>query len=497
MKHIVIFILIISSLVLGSCSKSFLDTKNPSSIFATGFFKDSATIASGVTGAYNALQSFFGSGTYGMFMLGDVATDNSWSRVTGATNWDPLLIIDSDPGVQSFWISLYRTIGRANAIIKEAPGISISETAKQRFTGEAKFLRALSYFYALRMWGQVPLSTEPFDSPQDAYVNGRNSVDDIYKLILEDVADAYNSLPNFYARTNTNAGRATKAAAIALWGEVLLTQKKYTEAAAKLAEIVNNESVYGVSLLPDYSKIFATDNEMNSEIIFAERYTAGFSPSIGSSFNNQFMPIGVERNTGDAQLSKTTAYSGNLITYNLLQAFEEGDKRKAASVDSIISEGVMRMYSKKYLNANNATVNDGSNDWIVYRYADVLLMYAEALNESNKSDEANNMITKVRVRAGLDALEYTGQADLRAKLLNERRVELNMEGKRWFDLVRNGNLLSTLNDYYASAKEKGTNFFEGVRVSGTPIESFRLLLPIPASEIRTNPKLSPNNDGYN
>ncbi|SDD25735.1 RagB/SusD family nutrient uptake outer membrane protein [Niabella drilacis] len=495
-QYIIIAALAIGSLLAGGCSKSFLDVNQPSLIPATGFYKDSASLASGVTGVYSAMQTLYGTGTNGIFILGDLATDNSWSIQTSTINWNGLFITSSDLAVAAFWTNIYRVIGRSNAIIEAAPGIAMNETVKQRLAGEAKFLRALSYFYAVRIWGKVPLVTKPFDAPEDAFVEGRNDIGDIYSLILRDVSDAYNALPAYYPQADANAGRATRAAAIALWGEVLLTQKKYEEAAVKLAEIVNNESTYGVALLPDYSGIFTVNNEMNSEIIFAIRYLAGQKPSIGSSFNNQFMPRNSEKVTTADKLSLTTAYGGNSIHPDLLEAFEEGDRRKAASIDSStvdLINGHPVMYSKKYLNAGNTALNDGNNDWIEYRYADVLLMYAEALNENGKSAEANKMITRVRQRAGLDELDYTDQADLRARLLHERRVELNMEGKRWFDLLRNGNLIPTLNTFMT--KDYGA--YGVARPQGPALESYRLLLPVPLAEIRTNPRLAPNNDGYN
>lgn len=486
MKRIHILYLIVG-LFLTSCGKSFLDSENPAIIFSNGFYKDSASVASGVIGVYNSLQEIYGSGATGLFLIGDVATDNSYSLVTSVPNWDPLLIDATDLSNRALWISTYKCIGRANDVITNAASVTMNESAKTRLISEVKFIRALCYFNAVRIWGKVPLVTKPFSEPADAYVDGRSEIGDIYNLIIQDLTDAYGGLPDFYAQYNVNSGRATKAATIALWGEALLTQKKFPDAVNKLSEIVTSEAKYGVSLAADYLRIFSTDNEMNGEILFAVRYTSGQTPnSLGSSFNNQFMPIGSDQ-PGANQLSKTSTYSGNLIHADLRDAFEAGDKRKQASLDSFSRSGSYVMYTKKFLNGNNTITNDGSNDWIVYRYADVLLMYAEALNESGQSNQANNIITRVRQRAGLGALTFSDQADLRSKILRERRVELNMEGKRWFDLLRSNNLIAVMNNYLTKYNLRG---------SAGALESFRVLFPVPYTEIQTNPKLLPNNDGY-
>lgn len=476
-------IILVAATLLVGCKKSFLDRENPALVFNSKYYKDSVSLAGALTGAYNALQRAYGSGgTAGFFLIGDVATDNSYSLVTAVPNWDPLNIDATDQSVRTLWIGHYLAIGRANSVIANAAKVKIGEAGKKRIIAEAKFIRALINFNLVRVWGKVPLVTTPFEAPSDSYVAGRTSVDSIYTQIINDLTEASADLPNFYAQTNANAGHATKSAVIALWGEVLLTQGKYAEAAAKLNEIVSNEAAYNVALLANYPDIFLTSNEMNKEIIFSVRYAAGYTPAIGSPFNNQFMPIGQ-----DNILTVGTAYSGNLVHRDLRDAFESGDKRKTGSIDSIVKNNVVTLYTKKYLGHGGTLVNDANNDWIVYRYADVLLLYAEALNESGNSLSANAQITKVRARAGLAALTYTDQADLRDKILRERRVELNMEGHRWFDLVRRNQLIPVLTAYFQKYN---------IRSNNSAPESFRVLFPIPLTEIQANNKLAPNNTGY-
>ena len=479
-----LFIAILPVVLLFGCSKSFLDTSNPSLVFVNGYYTDSVSLSTALTGAYSALQKVYGSGgNTGYYLIGDVATDNSYSLITSVPNWDPLNIDATDQSVRSLWIAHYLAVGRANSVIANADKVTIGDAGRQRIIAEAKFIRALTYFNMVRIWGKVPLVTAPFDAPADAYVAGRNEVADIYNQIIADLSDAYaGGLPNYYTQNNVNAGRVTKAAVITLWGEVLLTQGKYADDAAKLNEIISNEAGFNVGLLPDYADIFSTSNEMNKEIIFSVRYAAGYSPVLGSPFNNQFMPIG-----SDNVLTVGTAYSGNLVHPDLRDAFEADDKRKSASIDSVVKGTTATLYTKKYLTPGGTLVNDANNDWIVYRYADVLLLYAEALNGNNQPDLANAQVTKVRARAGLLPLTYTGQADLGKKILGERRVELNMEGHRWFDLLRQNQLIPVLTDYFQKYK---------IRADGSGPEAYRVLFPVPLTEIQTNPNLGPNNDGY-
>jgi len=483
-KIVFLAIFLIASLL--GCKKSFLDTSNPSLVFSDGYYKDSASLAAALNGTYNALQKVYGSGgtsSSGNYLVGDVATDNSFSLITSVPNWDPLNIDATDQLVRSHWIAHYLTIGRANSVIKNADNVPMGAAGKTRIVAEAKFIRALSYFNMVRIWGKVPLVTAPFDAPADAYVSGRSEVADIYTQIITDLSDAYAAgLPNYYAQTNANAGHVTKAAVIALWGEVLLTQGKYADAATKLNEIVSNEAGFNVGLLPNYGDVFLSSNEMNKEIIFSVRYAAGYTPIIGSPFNNIFMPIG-----SDNVLTVGTAYSGNLVHTDLRDAFETGDKRKSASIDSTGTGTSVKIYTKKYLTPGGSLALDANNDWIVYRYADILLMYAEALNGNNQPDLANPQVTKVRARAGLLPLTYIDQADLATKILKERRVELNMEGHRWFDLLRQNQLIPVLTAYFKKYK---------IRSDGSGPETFRVLFPVPLTEIQTNSNLAPNNTGY-
>ncbi|SDL28424.1 RagB/SusD family nutrient uptake outer membrane protein [Siphonobacter aquaeclarae] len=480
-------ILVACSIGLASCKDSFLDIDNPSQTPTATYYSDSASLANAVTGAYAALQRIYGSsGSAGMYLIGDLAADNGWSDATAVDGVEPLVIDATNTNISALWIAHYRCIQRCNNVIGNAGKIPMGEAAKKRYLGEVKFIRALCNFNLVRIWGKVPLVVKDFQDPSDAYVDGRNAVEDVYSQINADLTDANGVLPNYYAANSAGLGRATRAAVLALWGEVLLTQKNHEQARIKLKELVENESDFGVALLTDYASIFSTSNKMNREIIFAIRYKQGINSNgatEGSPFNNWFMP----QASDNVLTSAGAGYYYNLVHSDLSDAFEQGDLRKDASVGSFFGAGRTQLYTKKFINSGAMVVFDGNNDWIVSRYADVLLQYAEALNEAGQTADAGRIVNRVRKRAGLNEVAVSSQSDMRLLLEKERRLELNMEGHRWFDLKRTDRLLPVVGAYLSKYK---------IRPNGKPLEAFRELFPIPLTETQVNPKLLPNNDGY-
>lgn len=488
-QYLYIFLVMVSTSLI-SCKEDFLRLSDPTRVFTDTYYTDSASFANGVNGVYASLQNIYGStnfsvgGGVGIYAIADLASDDGTTNNTTTGIIDPLQHDATNATISGLWLAHYRCISRCNDVIANADAIPITAATKTRLLAEVMYIRALAYFNLVRIWGPVPLVIAPFSTPNDAYVNGRASVADVYTQIKADLLYAETNLP---AKVTSPAamGRVTQAAAIALTGEVLLTQKDFTGATATLAKLVNNESLYGVNLQANYSSIFLTSNEMNNEIIFAVRYKQGVNANgvtEGSPFNNWFTP-----QTSDNILVAGSATFYNLVDMNLYNAFEAGDMRRDASIGHYNSTA-SNYYSKKYINSGAQVANDGNSDWIVYRYADILLLYAEALNESGQTAAAIPFITRVRTRAGLTTTltAATSQADMRVAIQKERRVELNMEGHRWFDLQRNGNLVSIISAYFAS---RNIN-------NGKPLDSYRVLFPIPLSEIQVNSKLAPNNTGY-
>ena len=483
-------LLIMLTISLLSCKDDFLRLSDPARVFNNTYYSDSASLVNAVNGVYASLQNIYGSSNYsvgggvGIYAIADLASDDGTTNNTTTGILDPLQEDATNVTISGLWLAHYRCIARCNDVIANADNIPVTAATKTRLLAEVRYIRALAYFNLVRIWGPVPLVLTPFATPNDAYVDGRASVASVYTQIKADLRYAQANLPAKVA-SPASLGRATQAAAIALTGEVLLTLNDFPAATTELAKLVTNESTYGLGLQTSYSSIFLTSNEMNNEIIFAIRYRQGINANgitEGSPFNNWFAP-----QASDNILATGTGNFYNLVDVNLYNAFEPGDVRRDASI-GIFNSPASNYHSKKYLNSGAQVVNDGNNDWIVYRYADVLLLYADALNETGQTAAAIPFVTRVRTRAGLPTTltAATSQADMRAAILKERRVELNMEGHRWFDLLRSGNLVPVMNAYFAS---RNIN-------SGKPLDPYRVLFPIPLSEIQVNANLAPNNAGY-
>ena len=257
-----------------------------------------------------------------------------------------------------------------------------------------------------------------------------------------------------------------------------MTQKRYADAAAKLKEVIDKDTY---SLLPNYADLFKPANKNSKESVFEVQFKKG-NIGEGSNWANQYAP----ENSGNVVI--TFGGSGNNHpTPDLDKSYEAGDPRRNVSMASsyVNSSGVKidYYYIKKY--ADPPVVNGDSDDnWYVLRYADVLLMYAEALNETGKTAEALTYLNQIRKRVGLSDKAITAQADMRLAIEQERRVELAFEGHRWFDLVRTDRALPVL-------QAKATAI--GIK---TALSANNLVFPIPQSQIDINPTKIKQNPGY-
>jgi hypothetical protein len=475
-----------------SCKKSFIDLTDPTRIVTSDYYKDSASIATAVTAAYAGLQEMYGKagGSRGVFPYAEVASDNSLSVVegTGIGEFEYFTFTSANPVLQSSWTYMLRCIARCNVVLARIDPVPMNAGVKSRLQSEVKFIRALAYFNMVRIWGDVPLVTTEIQTVAEAYQYGRKPVAEVYAQIEKDLteAEADVNLPAKYTAT-TDLGRVTKTAVKGLLAKVYLTEKKYNESATKLNDFITTYDPTTHSLLTNYSDIFLTTNEMNAEIVFAVRYTKGNVPGTGSPFCNYFAYS--TSNAGGVG----TGYQYNTLRKELIDTMAANgvnDKRTAASyTTSGTTYG-----SKKYSETPAADL-DGDADWIVLRYADVLLMYAEALNEQNATNAATSVtyLNRVRVRAGLTGLPTTiNQGDLRIAIEKERRIELNMEGHRYFDLVRTGRAIAVMNNHFTKYAIKLNASSPVVQ-----IDAHNLLFPIPISEINTvGTTLLPQNTGY-
>lgn len=377
------------------------------------------------------------------------------------------------------WRNYYSAINRANLVIDRLNAAGTSILNKDRRMAEAKFLRAFAYFDLVRIWGDVPMPVAPI-SIEEGYKLTCTKVDKIYSdVIIPDLQFAESKLAVKYS--GTDLGRVTKGAAMSILGRVYLTVKDFPKAEAKLKEV----TTMGYALLADYNDLFNySKDEHHSEYIFDIEYQDG-GLGLGSGYSNKFLPKSAG-SLGDLFYGvKGGAGEQNTPTVDFFNAFDPADKRRDVTVAkgyfdaSGIFRGFLQIatFTKKYLAPTPAN-NDSKVNWKVIRYGDVVLMLAEALNETGKTNEAIPYVNMIRKRAGLTEYTTLTQAEARTKIYDERRFELGMEGIRWFDLVRTGRALTVMAPF-------------GIKPHMT-------VFPIPLIEVQiiNNPSVLPQNPGY-
>ncbi|MCE6989688.1 RagB/SusD family nutrient uptake outer membrane protein [Dyadobacter sp. CY323] len=472
-------LILMGAIMLPSCKKGFLDLAPISDTNSVNFYRNADDMLNAVNAAYGSLQ-FSGMYNLSMYAIGEGMSDNTeiLDAQSGIdiSQLDAFSTLSNNGIVSTTWNDHYRGILSCNTVIDRIGGVTMDQALKDRFVAEVKFLRALMYFNLVRVFGDVPLVLTETADVSSGYAYTRNPVSEIYTQIIQDLQDAKQKLPASY--TGTNVGRATSGAAKGMLAKVYLTQKKWAEAAAETKEIIDSKTY---DLLPSYADVFKISNKGNKELLFEVQYKKG-GYGLGSPFNNAFAP----RLAGVAVTTIGAGSGHNLPTADMNKAYETGDLRKDASLaQGYTSAGkfVPGPFIKKYLDPAPFAGGDADNNWPVLRYADVLLMRAEALNEVGyvAGGEAFTILNSIRKRAGLadkTAQEIPTQAAFRLAIESERRVELAFENHRWFDLVRTGRAMEVMT-------AKGFN-----------LPAFRLLLPIPLTQIQINPDRIQQNPGY-
>lgn len=443
-----ISILIISVLAF-SCKKNFIEIVPESTVNADILYKTDKDFQDALTGCYRVLQIQY----QNFWIFGDLRGEDSKHEIPSNValfSTDNFTISVQATLLKDTWSNYYSLIYRANTILDRISSAEISVVPnKSRYIAESKFLRALAYFDLVRIFGDVPMITTAINI-EEAYKKGREKSDKIYDdVIIKDLLDAEKDLSLKYS--GSDIGRATKGAAKALLGKVYLTRRDFAKAETKLQEV----TTLGYSLLSKYNDLFDySKNEHHSEYIFDIEYEEGIG--LGSTFTNTFIPNSVQM----AAFYKVSGGRGesNAVADHMFTLFDSTDKRKDITVGVkggyIDGNGnfvallptTSRTYTKKYLTPV-ITNNDSKANWKVIRYADVLLMYAEALNENNRTAEALVYLNQVRTRAGISVYGNLTKDDTREKIYLERRLELSFEGHRWFDLVRTGRSYTVMQAY--------------------------------------------------
>jgi hypothetical protein len=532
MKSLSIYIPLFTILTFVSCKKT-IDLYPTSNLNTGTFYANVTEVRAGLTGVYNGLQAPLET----EWMMTELRSDNSKQGQTGSSSASNRLLNELDmfylnpthESVLGYWTTTYDNIKNANIILQKlgvkydpASGvasfssidITIADVDRKQLAGEALFIRAYHYFNLVRLYGGVFLVHEPI-SGADAKKMNRSSAADIYKLIQADLVLAAQSMNTLkYNQIATaDLGRVSGWAAKTLLAKVYLTLNKKAEAITVLNDIIANS---GHSLVTTagsagsaYANVFSAGNEVNSEIIFTIRYKAG-GLGLGSVFANRFGPL----NTGTAVVPGD-GQGLNYPTADLDSSIKTTDARKNIDVARFTSGATTKSFTRKYFPNPNPTVNpqvmtsqDAESDWPVLRYADVLLMLAEAQGYSQTSLD---LISQVRVRSGQTALTTTGINSVKLfedTLSSERKIEFAFENQRWFDLVRFGTTLTTINavsamrthfekEYPVHYKDYPAPALTLAQLQGN-VTLEKLLLPIPQREIDTNTQLAiPQNPGYN
>ena len=477
-------------MLLGACKEDFLEQIPETGLTGANFFKNESDIKQGVNGAYRSLRDM---GLFSYWVFGEMRSDNTTFQYNppqrGQENRefvDVFLLNSANTLIQDYWRENYSGIARCNDIIAYAPAVAMSEEARNQAIGEVKFLRAFHYFNLVRQFGGVPLRLTVTETPADAQSAGRASVQEVYSQIIADLTDAAAKLPPSYGASDK--GRATKGAALALLGKVYLTQKNYGEALNALRQV----TTLGYRILPSYENVFSPQNKNNEESVFEIQYL-GSVPDLASNFIYQFAPFNSGSVvTGDRNTTLSYNSGWNIPTQDLIDAYEPGDLRKDVSLKegfTLPEDGFVGVpYINKY---NHGIVDIGSTDdnFPVLRYADVLLMIAECLNEQGfvANGEAFNLLNEIRTRAGLQpktagnanaALSVDNQEEFRDAILQERRVELAFENQRWYDLVRTGRAVAVM-----TAHGREEILKQPIPANSYIVTENNLLLPIPQREV--------------
>lgn len=431
-----------------SCGDSFFDLEPASSVTIDKVYKTASDYNVAVIGCYAKLQSQVNFYTE----CCEYRSDNlSLGAPTAGTqdryDIDHFTEKPSNGILSSYWANFNNNVYRCNLLLDQIDGANLAENLKKQYKGEAMFIRALNYFNMYRIWGGVP-ATKHVVSAAEALKVARYSDEQMFDLIAGDLKEIVdnNYLPETYS--SADMGRATSGAAKALLGKVYLTFHKWTEAKDILSQLIGK-----YQLVSPIAQVFDVDNKNNNEIIFAVH------------FNKE-----IEGEGHSYWYNLTNASDDTNQTSSLLNTFPTGDARKDLITYVQVEKNVRLM--NKFYDTKSPTFKTVGNDQILLRYADVLLMYAEALNEiqydASEGSLALKYLNAVRQRAGisnLTAKQLPTQEKFRKGILVERQREFPYEGQRWFDLVRMGFAKSVMAE------------------NGVEIKDYQLLFPIPQQEI--------------
>ncbi|MBP1640109.1 MAG: rane protein [Bacteroidetes bacterium] len=460
-----------------SCS-NFLTTDTESFTAKETFTNDKAWPSAALASLYKTFHTEYYQ--FDMFVNGDVSSDVCYAGGDNTSNFeiDDFSISTTNSNVKRDWTYLYNAIMICNSVLEGADECKVegfTDSDRSILKGEAKFIRAVHYFNLVRLWGGVPIVL--LSDPNQTATLARSSETEVYSQIVSDLTDAISALP----ATQSETGRATKGAAQGMLAKVYASMPTidYTKVLEYCNAVLANTSY---ELVSDYAELFDGNHENTTESLFEIQFDAATAGAWGPEM---FLPYSL---SGDSWKKFNTPSKTLINTYD-----DEGDNvRKNASVifedctgyysDDVWGTTIPFAYKFKSANGWNS-----SNNIIYLRLADIILLKAEALNETGDLSGAKTLLNKIRSRVGLADKNPTNQSDMRTAIEKERFLELAFEGHRWFDLKRTGRAITVMSS--CETRKAASSAY------GSSITQNDLLWPIPATEIQLNPNLT-QNSGY-
>ena len=470
----------------GTGCKKFLDRTPISGSVEENFYRNTAEVEAGVLGCYGSLRDVY---NIDPIMAGLRSDDCYVSESEGDVNLiDGFSEITTNSYVTLYWQYAYYTIKQCNTVLKYINNVT-DPIEKDYFEGEAKFLRAHMYFNLVRLYGDVPLITSSV-AYNDVASFRRVNIDTVYTQIISDLTTAMQKLPPSW--TLTQVGRVTNYSAKGMLAKVYLTLKDYQSSRALLLDLI--QSPGPCRLLSDYKEVFGINNEMNAEIMYAVRYKSN-SNGLGNTFT-----YNMDKLPGSPGYKAASDFRGNTPFPNAdsirkSQTFLTGGPVYGSSY--LVGGKYQDPGSQKY---------DGGADFIVLRYADVILMYAEVVNEmdgdnpltaADATDPLSRLfqLNRIRTRAAgpvpasvpvyaYNSTLVSSKSEFRKIIKAERRRELGVESQRWFDLIRWGDAVTVMNNHFL------------LRGLTTVVQPYQLLYPIPQREIDVTQNILTQNPGY-
>lgn len=473
-------------LFTGACQKDFLDRTPLGDATYDTFFENESQAVAATNAIYNQFRQW-DCIAFPWIGLTDIISDDADK---GSTPTDALYMLEIDDytfdatntNFSGVWRGYYNAIARANLAILRIPDVDMDENLKKRLVAEAKFLRAYSYFLLVQWFGDLPIITVPLTA-DEYYTQVRRPVDEVYAQIESDLLAAAGDLPEKSKYTSKDLGRVTKGAARGILAKLYMLKKDYAKAEQYCLEIINSNEY---SLLQKYADNFLPVGENGAESVF-EITAAALPPTNGVTGPGATPYNMIQGVRGNPNLG----WGFNRPSDNLLAAYEDSkDPRREATIiyeEETLPDGTVvkknpeilnaRFNQKAWVPSHTGLQDNGPGNIRIIRYADILLLAAEALNENGKPAQALTYLNMVRTRARKNAnpifqniilqdITTMDQTELREKIYRERRVELAMEQHRWFDLKRWGRLQQAM-------ENAGKNFVGGKHE----------LMPIPQSEI--------------